>query len=77
MCIGEYGVKLPLYFPFMSSYWFEDRNQDKYDYMKETDDFLKNDSFERDPNDLYASVKIRNLTKVIQHLIFKIFTSTS
>jgi hypothetical protein len=87
---GEYGVKLPFYFPFMvssvlffiisiihlqngikkkKSYWFENLATATYkSYQSNSYDehqMLEDKSaFEKDPNDLYASVKIKNLTKV-------------
>ncbi len=64
---GEYGIKLPWNFPFMRSYWFDTYNNEmrSSDYLNNEVNYnLKNDSFEREPSDLYSSVKIRNLTKV-------------
>jgi ATP-binding cassette subfamily A (ABC1) protein 3 len=66
---GEYGIKLPWNFPFMKSYWFDtyENGMRSSDYLNDANLNLKNDSFEREPSDLYASVKIRNLTKVFDN----------
>ena len=87
---GEFGVKLPFYFPFMvyiiqivwkkinfkhifiiyknqKSYWFES-NGPNYNNLEDINDDNENDAFEREPTDLYASVKIRNLTKVFLNI---------
>ena len=45
------------------SYWFK-RNEPDYNNLEDPNDVNQSDLFEREPTDLYASVKIRNLTKV-------------
>lgn len=66
---GEYGIKLPFYFPFMPSYWFESYNKEEervhLNSMNEED----SDAFEQEPTGLYASVKIENLTKVCTDIL--------
>jgi ATP-binding cassette subfamily A (ABC1) protein 3 len=59
---GEYGVPLPWYFPFTSSYWF---GHPRYIGVEDFSDSPTNEGefFEKDPN-LSAGIQIRNLRKV-------------
>lgn len=58
---GDFGVKLPLHFPFMKSYWF-DSNTETDD--TDSDSNEDNPAFEKEPSDLTVSVRLKKLTKV-------------
>nr|QUF59432.1 ATP-binding cassette transporter Abca3-like4 [Brachionus angularis] len=64
---GEFGIKQPWNFIFKKSYWNENKT-DKIEYNNEEliNEENYNDSFEREPIDLNASVRIKNLTKVFR-----------
>nr|UOU03317.1 ATP-binding cassette subfamily A3-like 4 [Brachionus rubens] len=64
---GEFGVKQPWYFPFMKSYWVEQKSgRSDYDDNIDIEETQILDGFEREPSELQASVKIKNLTKVFR-----------
>ncbi|RZC40676.1 ATP-binding cassette sub-family A member 3-like, partial [Asbolus verrucosus] len=60
---GEYGVPLPWYFPFTSSYWC---GHPKYVGVEDFANIPTNEGeyFEKDPENLTAGIQIRNLRKV-------------
>ncbi|XP_071130810.1 phospholipid-transporting ATPase ABCA3-like isoform X2 [Mytilus edulis] len=63
---GEYGVPLPWYFPFTSSYWFGTVASDE---MEGDENYLNTRSseyFEQDPTRLRPGIQIRNLKKVFK-----------
>jgi ATP-binding cassette subfamily A (ABC1) protein 3 len=73
---GEYGVKLPLFFPFMPSYWTSNvkikfsgsgggdhEDSDAFEDEESMLDNVDSDKFEKDPVNLRATVKLKKMTK--------------
>ncbi|XP_060519226.1 phospholipid-transporting ATPase ABCA3 isoform X2 [Cylas formicarius] len=59
---GEYGVPQPWYFPFTSSFWCGRSNQTAVeDFADEA--VNEKEYFEKEPRNLHAGIKIRNLRK--------------
>ena len=57
--------------PFKPSYWSEkyDKGAEELEDVEATGTQKNSNAFEQEPTDLYASVKIRNMTKVSRVLI--------
>ncbi len=68
---GEYGVKLPFYFLFLKSYWSKNNDNNKQkredlnDVKVEKIQLNEENSnfFEKEPTNLKATVKLKQLTK--------------
>ncbi|XP_063234389.1 phospholipid-transporting ATPase ABCA3-like [Bacillus rossius redtenbacheri] len=65
---GTYGVPKPWYFPLLPSYWCGSRqvvnNTDEEVMEMEFDDLASCDMFEKEPSNVHAGIRIKNLHKV-------------
>uniref|UniRef100_A0A8B9KMW3 P-type phospholipid transporter n=1 Tax=Astyanax mexicanus TaxID=7994 RepID=A0A8B9KMW3_ASTMX len=69
VCVWQYGIPKPWYFPFTSSYWCgtpvgSDTEPDALDALEDQNEILTYWYLEKPPPGLKAGVSIRNLVKV-------------